>query len=286
VSHLKQRFSAVLVFFGKVLIFFRECVILGENYEKRNIDLKDTKRAGFLDEVRGFAIICMVVYHVMFTLEEFYDIDVPFFFDAWFYIIWAVFAGSFIFISGIVCRYSRNNIKRGAQCFLLGMVVTFITAVAVPSVVIMFGILHFLGICMILFGLFEKLSDMLTPIVGIAVCVFLLAITWNVGGGIIGLGAIPALSLPLPSALYDAGLLFPLGFHSPYFYSGDYFPLLPWMFLFFAGAYFGVYVKNGNCPRFFYKTRVPFLAATGRYTIWIYLLHQPVAMGILYIIFR
>lgn len=242
------------------------------------------KRAGFLDEVRGFAIICMVVYHALFMLEEFYSINVPVFFDDWFYIVWAIFAGSFIFISGIVCRYSRNNIKRGAQCFLLGMVVTFVTAVAEPSVAIKFGILHFLGICMILFGLGVVLLDKLPPLAGIAACVFLFSVTWNIGEGTIGFGEI--LSFSLPKALYDAELLFPLGLrNTSTFSSGDYFPLMPWMFLFFCGSYVGIFVKDGKCPNFFYSVRVPFLAATGRYTIWIYLLHAPIIRGVLILVF-
>ena len=245
--------------------------------------MKDNnKRAGLLDEIRGFAIICMVVYHIMFALENFYDVNVPLFFDNWFFWVWVVFAGSFIFISGIVCRYSRNNIKRGAQCFFLGMIVTFVTAVAAPTVVIPFGILHFLGVSMMLFGLGEKLLDRLSPLVGMSMSVVLFAVTWDVRSGRIGIGG---LSFPLPQALYDAQWLFPLGFADARFFSGDYFPLLPWMFLFFAGAYFGVYVKNGDCPRFFYTTRIGFLAATGRHTIWIYLLHMPIAMGVLRIVF-
>ncbi|MCL1904199.1 MAG: DUF1624 domain-containing protein [Oscillospiraceae bacterium] len=257
------------------------------------------KRAGFLDEVRGFAIICMVVYHIAFTLEEFYDINVPFLFDEWFYLIWAVFAGSFIFISGIVCRYSRNNIKRGAQCFLIGMMLTFITAVAAPSVAIMFGILHFLGISMMIYGLGAALWDKIPPPAGIAACVFMFAATWNIDAvwtryngeyvmaqeGVIGFKLIPFLSFSLPRALYEAKLLFPLGLTGAGFFSGDYFPLFPWVFLFLAGAYVGIYIKRGSFPSFFYTTRVPFLAITGRYTIWIYLLHQPIAMGILYFIY-
>jgi uncharacterized membrane protein len=243
------------------------------------------KRAGLLDEVRGFAIICMVVYHVMFVLKEFYDVNVPIFFEDWFDVIWAVFAGSFIFISGIVCRYSRNNIKRGAQCFLLGMILTFITAVAVPEVAIAFGILHFLGICMLLFGLGEKIADIFTPLVGITLCVLLTCLTCNIRGGVFGL-PLSGLFFKLPRILYDANLLFPLGFTGQNFTSGDYFPLFPWVFVFFAGTYFGVYVKRGECPLWFYTTRVPFLAAAGRHTLWIYLLHQPIAMGILYLIFN
>jgi uncharacterized membrane protein len=244
--------------------------------------MKDNKRAGFLDEVRGFAIICMVVYHLMYNLQYIFSQNVPIFFEGWFYYIWAVFAGSFIFISGIVCRYSRNNIKRGAQCFFLGMLVTFVTAVVVADNTIIFGILHFLGISMMLFALGEKLLDLIPPLIGLVMNVFMMAVTWNISDGRIG---IAGLFFTPAKLLYDAQLLFPLGFIGQDFASADYFPLMPWLFLFLAGAYFGVFVKNGDCPGFFYTTRVPFLAAAGRHTIWIYLLHQPVFFGVLYLIY-
>ena len=258
-----------------------------------SMEITEKKRAGLLDEVRGFAIICMVVYHFLFMLKRFHGVEVPVFFDDWFDYVWALFAGTFIFISGMVCRFSRNNIKRGAQCFFLGMVITFVTAIAAPNFAILFGILHFLGVCMMFYGLGEKVWDKISPLTGAMVCLFMFAITQNVApivledktimSGVVGIAAVPWLSVRLPWVLYDAGLLFPLGFYDPkVFGSGDYFPLFPWVFLFFAGSYLGVYVKAGKCPKFFYSVRVPFLAAAGRRTIWIYLLHQPIAMIFIY----
>jgi uncharacterized membrane protein len=244
--------------------------------------LKNQKRAGFLDEVRGFAILCMVVYHAAVTLREFHDITVPILFEDWFSIVQQIFAGAFILISGIVCRYSRNNIKRGVQCFFLGMVVTYVTAIVVPQVTILFGILHFLGISMMIYGLGERLWDIVPSLVGIVASVFMFILTINLPHGSIGIGGFSA---ELPRSLYNARLLFPLGFKNAAMSSADYFPLMPWLFLFFAGAYFGIYVRDGRCPEFFYKVRVPFLAAAGRHTIWIYMLHQPIIYFILQLIY-
>ena len=130
---------------------------------------KPQGRVGLLDEVRGFAIICMVVYHAMYDLRFVFGLDVPIFFEDWFDVIRDVFAGMFIFISGTVCRYSRNNLKRGAQCFFIGMVMTFVMPFFTGGT-IYFGILHFLGVSMMLFGLGEKLFDILPAWVGIIVC--------------------------------------------------------------------------------------------------------------------
>ncbi len=277
---------------------------------------KPQGRVGLLDEVRGFAIICMVVYHAMYDLRFVFGLDVPIFFEDWFDVIRDVFAGMFIFISGTVCRYSRNNLKRGAQCFFIGMVMTFVMPFFTGGT-IYFGILHFLGVSMMLFGLGEKLFDILPAWVGIIVCTALFVLTWNVpnspiianvpraiwdSGSYTAIG--PSLSAVvedysnsfigikglfewhLPEKAYQVGALFPLGLHNGRFASSDYFPMLPWFFLFIAGSCFGVWAKNGSLPKFFYPTHIKWLSAVGKYTIWIYVLHQPVLYLIFSMIFR
>ena len=189
-------------------------------------------RVGLLDELRGFAIICMVVYHAMYDLKYIFGLDVPVFFEDWFGIIRDVFAGLFIFISGTVCRYSKNNMKRGIQCFFIGMVMTFVMPFFTGGT-IMFGILHCLGICMMIFGLGEHVFDALPALVGIIICALLFVLTWNIRDGYIGFEGV--FSLALPAKAYDVGVLFPLGLPSASFYSADYFPLMPWFFLFIAG---------------------------------------------------
>ncbi|MDR0821983.1 MAG: DUF1624 domain-containing protein [Oscillospiraceae bacterium] len=247
------------------------------------ISTKNSSRAGFLDEVRGFAIICMVVYHVLFDLKYLHGVNVPVFFDDWFDTIRDIFAGAFIFISGTVCRYSRSNYKRGVQCFFIGMIITFVTAFVTPQFPVYFGILHLLGISMLIFALTEPILDKLPPFVGVLLFALLFIATYSVTGGYIGIKGV--FSLNLPDVIYSAKLLFPLGFPSRGFSSGDYFPLLPWLFLFLSGSFFGVWAVRGQLPRFFYNTHVRFLAYTGRYTLWIYVLHQPLAYIIMMWIF-
>ncbi len=249
-------------------------------------------RVGILDEIRGFAIICMVVYHAMYDLKYLFGIDVPVFFEGWFDIIRDIFAGTFIFISGMVCRYSSNNLKRGAQCFFIGMIMTFVIPFF-SNGTIMFGILHFLGVSMMLFGLGQKLFDLLPSVVGLAVSIILYILTMNVGlenvSGIIhpGYFGVPHLfQLHFPMEAYNVGVLFPLGLHDASFASSDYFPMLPWFFLFIAGSYFGIFAKNGSLPKFCYPTHIKWLAAVGRYTIWIYVLHQPVLYLVFTLIFH
>lgn len=243
----------------------------------------NSARVGLLDELRGFAIICMVVYHAMYDLKYVFGLDIPIFFEGWFDIIRDVFAGLFIFISGTVCRYSRNNMKRGIQCFFIGMIMTFVMPFFMNGT-IMFGILHFLGIAMMIYGLCEDAFDVVPALVGIILCVLLYIFTMNVGDGYLGFFGI--LRIALPEKAYAVNALFPLGLHNNSFSSLDYFPLLPWLFVFLAGSYFGVWAKNGSLPKFFYPTHIKWLATVGKYTIWIYILHQPVIYLIFSLIFH
>lgn len=250
-------------------------------------------RVYLLDEIRGLAIICMVVYHTMFDLKYIFEVDVPIFFEDWFDIIRDIFAGTFIFISGAVCRFSRNNLKRGVQCFFLGMIITFVTPFFSEQYV-WFGILHFLGISMMLFGLGEKLLDFLPPLAGLLIFGTLFALTQhvpdiyvdefkNVTYGFFGIKGV--FEWIIPEAAH-VDVLFPFGLHSPNFGSSDYFPLMPWFFLFAAGSYFGIWAKENALPKFFYNKHIGWLSAVGQHTIWIYMLHQPVVFGICSLIFR
>ena len=87
----------------------------------------------------------------------------------------------------------------------------------------------------------------------------------------------------LPEMLTHFGLFSAFwGFPPRDFYSADYFPLIPWWGLFgFAAALGALWLKKGSVPDLL-KKDVPFLRTLGRKSLWIYLLHQPVIMGVLW----
>ena len=239
------------------------------------------RRVGLLDEVRGFAIICMVVYHAFYNLVFMFGFDIPIFTSTGMNSVRDLFAGIFIFISGSVCHYSKSNLKRGALCFACGMLLTAVTYFVIPSQIIKFGILHLLGICMMLYPFLQKPLGRIPDAAGIILLILAFFITYNLPRGYLGIE--PHFSLLLPSGLYGANI-FPLGFINSTFYSSDFFPILPWCFIFFAGFYFVRRLKSGKMPAFFYSTHCPPLAAVGRNTLIIYLLHQPIIYGILELI--
>ena len=90
--------------------------------------------------------------------------------------------------------------------------------------------------------------------------------------------------LQLPEALYQFPPLCVLGLPAEGFFSSDYFPLLPWSLLIFCGFFLWQGVLRMGADRFFLRG-VPVLDQIGKYTLWIYLAHQPVLMGVCFLLF-
>lgn len=235
------------------------------------------KRVGFLDEVRGICILLMVLYHGAYDIIYLFGWDIPLFHSALMEFAQPFVAGIFIFISGICCRFSRNNLRRGLIALGLGLLMSGFTLRFLPQQPIYFGILHFLGTAMILFALLHRVLDRATPVPGMLICLLLYLFTFGAQRGYLGLPGLPLIRLPASWATHP--WLIPLGFASG---GVDYFPLLPWLFVFFAGSYLGIPFIRREMPEFFYRSRSRFLGRVGRYTIYIYLLHQPVLFGLLW----
>ncbi len=244
----------------------------------------DKKRIELLDELRGFAILAMIVHHT------FLDITYVLGFE-WgervfdkLCILQPVFWAIFIIISGICSRLSRNTAKRGVIVLGAGLVITLVTAVIMPALgfegaEIYFGILHCLGTCMIITGLLMPLIEKINTFAGMGVSAVLFALTYTVSRGSLLFGLIP-----LPEALYKTNLLMPLGFFNGSFQSADYFAILPWLFMFLFGAFFGKYAKDGAFPKWTYDSHAKPLSFVGRNSLWFYLGHQPVIFGVLILI--
>lgn len=76
-----------------------------------------------------------------------------------------------------------------------------------------------------------------------------------------------------------------LGFPPAGFYSSDYFPLLPWLFLFWAGYFLHFCMGRARMEPLRRSVCAP-LGWLGRHSLGIYLLHQPVIYGVLLLLFH
>lgn len=242
------------------------------------------KRVGMLDEVRGLAYIAMIIYHAYYDIAFVYGHDLPEPVDIFMKWFQPLIAGTFIVIAGISCNYSQNNFKRGVKYFFCAMMLTFVTAVVMPSEIIIFGVLHFYAIAAMIYGFVGKFTERIPYIIGIVLFVLLYIITLNIPRGYIGFEGL--FTIDMPDILYGHYWLFPLGFPSGSFYSADYFPLIPHLFLFLAGASFGVYLKTGKASKGFYMSRFSGLSFIGKHGLLIYLLHQPALILIIELVHK
>ncbi len=233
---------------------------------------RPTPRLPIIDAVRAGAILAMVAYHTSWDLgflrltAENYALS-PFGRTAA-----HVIAGSFLFLVGIglVLKNGRGIDLRSTLFRLMRIVVaaaaiTGATWFAFPDSFIFFGVLHCIAAASVL-----GLPFLFLPIWVSAVCAALVL-------------AAPRL---VHAEILDAPalLLLGLGIHTPR--TNDYVPLFPWFGLVLAGicagriglpaltrSRFGHWQPHGKLARW--------ATSAGRHSLAIYLIHQPVLLGLL-----
>lgn len=234
-------------------------------------------RYALLDELRWLDLVSMMLYHACW--------DMMFLFGIW--MDW--YAGMpgrlwqqticwvFILLSGFCVPLGHRTLKRGAQVFAAGALVTVVTLVFMPEDRVVFGVLTFLGSAMLLTGVLEPLLKKIPPAVGLAVSAVLFALTYHLDERWLGFGG---LRLALPDAWYANYFTAFFGFLPFDFYSTDYFALLPWLFLFWAGYFLHGVVGRARMEPL-RRSVCPALGWMGRHSLLLYLLHQPVIYGVL-----
>lgn len=252
---------------------------------KKNTILENKKRRiHLLDELRGLAVIAMVLYHILYSMTFLFHIECAYPIMFAVYPYQPIIPIIFISICGICCTFSHNNLKRGFLVIVISVIITIVTTVFMPSQKILFGILHFLGIAILVYALAEKTSiwDIIPVKVGLFISLFLYIICYNIPNGYIGFT--PIFNIELPKSLYSFYWLSFLGFPSADFTSGDYFPIIPNIFLFFFGVFLGKIIDNTKLPEFMYKKLCPPLDYIGKHALIIYVAHQPLIFGTLLVI--
>ena len=230
------------------------------------------KRIELIDALRGLAVVLMVIHHFLYNLTAFLGAPEWLFTNPVFDILHYIFAGLFILLSGVSSRFSRGNVERGAIVIVLAVIITYVTyRMDMP---IWFGILHLLGFSMIFFGLTQKLWDTIpkkaAPIIFITLIIASVLAKTNIK------------LISENKWIWDA--LNVLGWAQPTFESFDYFPLLPWIFVFLLGTWAGIYIRDRKMPDWFYEVKPPIFPAIGRKALLIYILHQPVLYALVTVI--
>ena len=227
------------------------------------------RRIEIIDALRGLSVVLMVIHHLLYNIWIFLDGPRWLFTNPVFDVLHYIFAGLFIFLSGVSSRFSRDNKKRGAFVLIFAVIITYIT-VRIINMPIWFGILHLLGFSMVFYGLTYKIWNFIPKIIAPVI---------YIAGIIFSVYALSYMQLTSDIVWIRDGLWI-MGWRQVGYVSRDYFPILPWIFVFLLGTWAGWYIRERKLPSRFYSIKPPFFPAVGRKALFIYLLHQPVLYGL------
>jgi uncharacterized membrane protein len=245
------------------------------------------KRFWEIDFLRGLAIIMMISYHFLFDLSFFgiYPLNTS---SGFLWYFPRIIAATFIFLVGIslYLSYTRAEmsgtylierdfffkyLKRGLWIFSLGLLITLATWIFIMADFIIFGILHFIGLAIILQYPFLRLNERYRYLSLVAGLIFITA------------------GLYLAFFTFNFSWLLWLGFIPQNLHTVDYFPLLPWLGvvslgIFTGGILYKNYQRRFNLPDLSRYLPVKTFSFLGRHSLLIYFIHQPILITLLYIL--
>jgi uncharacterized membrane protein len=233
-----------------------------------------------IDLLRGVAILMMIFYHVLYDLDRFGGLGIEIHTGFWRYFAFAT-ASLFLLLVGVslTLSYARAShtsseqrlfpkyLNRGVRIFAWGLVITAVTWVLMRDGFVRWGILHLIGLSIILAFPLLKL---------------------RYGNLMLG-SLLLLLGMLIRNLQVGSPWLLWLGFMPAQFTSVDYFPVLPW----FGVVLIGVFVGNSLYPgyqRIFrlqdrsHRLPVRSLDLLGRHSLLIYLVHQPVLVVALFLV--
>jgi uncharacterized membrane protein len=225
-----------------------------------------------IDAMRGTAICLMIVYHAAFDLNWFHIIDADFNHDRFWLGFRDLIVSSFLLLVGISLvlahragisprRFWRRIALVGA-CALLVTVGSYVTF---PKTFITFGILHCIVISSILgwplvrFPRVALIAGIVVIVAGVAIGVPLFDLRW----------------------LNWVGLMT----HRPA--TEDYVPLLPWFGVVLVGISIGWWLleRRKQALQRISRASPGWLTWLGRHSLLVYMVHQPLMVGVLRVLY-
>lgn len=218
------------------------------------------KRIFEIDFLKVTALIMMIVFHIVYDLNEFVGINIDYRVGFWYW-IGKIAALLFIFLAGINSCFSSRPIKRGITVFLCGIGITIVTFIFLRGEYVRFGILHFLGVCILISPYLKKLNNWILLLIAVSIIMLvnfdvlsntnLIILLRNIFGG-------------RPSI--------------------DYYPLFPYLSVFIFGiiAYKIFYCRKESIINWYSRSKILYMIS--KYSLSIYLIHQPIILGMIYLL--
>jgi uncharacterized membrane protein len=226
-------------------------------------------RIGGLDALRGLAVIAMVAYHFAFDLAYFRVTAQDFYRDPFWLHSRTAILSSFLLVAGVSLVLAQRtphgrarfwiHVARVAACALA---VTAGSYLVFPRSFIWFGVLHAIAVSLVL----------ARPIAArprIAL--------------VLGLGIVAAGNL-VASPVFDSRALGWIGFMTGKPITEDYVPLFPWAGVLLIGVAAGHALARRDFALLAPLARLPAVVPwLGRHSLAVYMAHQPLLLGALWI---
>ena len=251
------------------------------NLKKKVINKSNSQRFIEIDMLRGFAIVLMIFGHILWDLDYFGLMPMN---DGFYNILIKIIQPTFFLLVGISLIISKKKIEnikvnndkkyyihlivRGLKIFSLGIIFTILTLIFIPDRPIFFGVLHCIGLSVIISAPFLKFRKYNLIFVVLLIIATILVSNYNMEN---------------PTIIHLAFGIHQMDISS---HTIDYFPLLPWFGICLLGIIIGDCLYSGNNRKF----RIPDLSKyrpiklfqwCGQHSLIIYLIHQPIIAGAL-----
>ena len=228
-------------------------------------------RVAFFDTLRGFTLVSMCAFHACYDLAYLFNVAMPWFTDPFIQSLWRdSISFTFLILAGWMTSYSRDNLKRAATYAIAALAVWAATTFAAVDTPVNFGILYCMAACTLIWACLERAFG------GICNALpdgFILA-------AYVAMLALFILTDGVQRGRYPIEGLAWLGFPSPSFASGDYYPLLPYLFLYLFGVFGAMRERRMRAcePTWMLRNWCPPLTFIGKHSLLVYLVHQPVVL--------
>lgn len=232
------------------------------------MSIATSRRLNRIDALRGGAIIAMVLFHFFFDLSFLGFTDSDFYNDPFWLHARTVILSSFLFLVGVSLWLANREginpvrvLKRFGVLIGCALLISAATLWMVGDRFVFFGVIHFIALASLL-GLLFVNAGKLNLVVGMVLLILgnLAEFSWfdNPGWRWIGLMTFKPLT-------------------------NDYVPLLPWFGLVLIGLYAAPWVLAWarKSPTGKVSGVESALAGMGRHSLLIYMVHQPLLLGLL-----
>lgn len=234
--------------------------------------MSGTQRVDAVDALRGLALVAMIAYHFCFDLAYLRLAAFDFYRDPWWLHARTAILSSFLLLAGVSlvlaertvdgrARFWRHVVRIAAGA----AVVSLASYLVFPQSYIWFGVLHAIAVSLVLVRPLAQ-RPRLALFAGLAVI---------------------AAGVTIEAAIFDRPALGWLGFMTAKPRTEDYVPLFPWTGVMLLGIAAGHALLRTQFRGIAFAARGPrFLRWMGRHSLALYMVHQPLLLGLLFLFAR